>query len=231
MRSAKAIFIRQARDVLKNRIVLIQFIIIPIMAFIMTELIAKQDDAMPNNIFVTMFAAMFSGMTPLMITNTAISEDREQKSLRFLVMAGVKPYEYLLGIGGFVLTLCSLVSAVFALIGGFKGMEFFLFTVVLIFGCAASALLGATIGILSKNQQAASAVGTPVFMVLALSPMLSVFNETIRKAAYFLYTYQVNMLVSDFSAGIVKPLLIILANIVVLIVLFVIAYKRKGLRG
>jgi ABC-2 type transport system permease protein len=231
MRSAKAIFIKQMQDTLKNRMVLIQFIIFPVMAFIMTELVAKADASIPNSMFVTMFAAMFVGMAPLVMTNTAIAEDKEHKSLRFLVMAGVKPYEYLLGIGGFVLLICSIVSVVFGLIGGFVGMEFVKFVSVLIVGSVASALLGSTIGILSKNQQAATAIGTPVFMILAFSPMIANFNETIAKVARVFYTQQVNVIVNDFSTGMLTPFLIILANIIVLTILFVLVYKKKGLKS
>ena len=231
MRSARAIFIKQLRDTFKNRMVLVQFIVFPIMAFVMTELVAKADDTIPNSMFVTMFAAMFVGMTPLMMANAAIAEDREHKSLRFLVMAGVKPYEYLLGIGGFVLLICSIVSVVFGLIGGFEGTELMKFIAVLIIGSIASALLGFTIGILSKNQQAATALGTPMFMVLAFSPMIAQFNETVEKVASVFYTQQVNILVNDSSASVAKPFLIIAANIAVLAVLFIVVYKQKGLKS
>ena len=231
MRSVKAIFIKQAKDTLKNRMVLMQFIIFPVIAFIMTEVVAKPADDITDSIFVTMFAAMFAGMTPLMMINAAIAEDREHKSLRFLVMAGVKPYEYLLGLGGFVLVICSLVSVVFGLIGGFGGVEFIKFVLVLILGSAASVVLGASIGMVSKNQQAATATGTPIFMILAFSPMLSNFNDTIKNMTFILYTQQVNMLVNDFGISITQPLLIIMANIAVLFVVFVLIYKKKGLRA
>jgi ABC-2 type transport system permease protein len=181
--------------------------------------------------FVTMFAAMFVGMTPLMMVIGAIAEDREHKSLRFLVMAGVKPHEYLLGIGGFVLLICSLVSVVFGLIGGFTGIELVKFIAVLIIGSIASELLGAIIGIVSKNQQAATALGTPVFMVLAFSPMIAQFNETVKKVTSVFYTQQVNILVNHSSANIAKPFLIIAANIVVLVILFMVVYRKKGLKG
>ncbi|MDR0928331.1 MAG: ABC transporter permease [Oscillospiraceae bacterium] len=230
MKSASAIFGKQLRDTFKNRMVLIQFIVFPMMAFLMTELVAKADDTIPNSMFVTMFAAMFVGMTPLMM-NAAIAEDREHKSLRFLIMAGVKPWEYLLGIGGFVLLMSSLVSVIFGLISGFAGMELIRLIAVLIIGSIASALLGATIGIASKNQQAATALGTPVFMVLAFSPMIAQFNETVEKVASVFYTQQVNILVNNASANALKPFLIIAANIAVLVILFMAVYKKKGLKA
>jgi len=231
MSSARSIFIKQLKDTLKNRMVLVQFIVFPVMAFVMTEFVAKTSDTIPDTIFVTMFGAMFVGMTPLMMTNSAIAEDRERKSLRFLVMAGVRPYEYLLGVGGFVMLICSIISVAFGLIGGFSGPEFVKFVAVLIMGSAASALLGSAIGIISKNQQAAAAIGTPIFMILAFSPMIAQFNPSVGKMTGIFYTQQVNLLVNDFSAGAAKPLLIILANIIVLAVLFMLAYNKKGLRG
>jgi len=250
MRSIKAIFVKQARDALKNKGVLIQFLIFPIMAYIMTEMVAKPSEDIPNTIYVTMFAAMFAGMTPLVMTAISIAEDREYKSLRFLAMAGVKPYEYLLGVGGFVLFVCALVSVVFSLIGGFVGMEMLRFVSALIIGSGASMLLGASIGILSKNQQSATAISTPIFMILAFVPMLALFNETLQKVAGVLYTQQINEIVgglsfeainnataevgemvSEASVDVTKAYLIILANVAVFLILFVFAYKKKGLRN
>jgi ABC-2 type transport system permease protein len=232
MRTIRAIFIKQARDTLKNRMTLVQFIIFPVMAFVMTALVAKPTEDIADSAFVTMFAAMFAGMTPLMMTNSAIAEDKEHKSLRFLVMAGVKPYQYLFGIGGFVLVSCALVAVAFGLIGEFSGMALVKFIFILVLGSVASVVLGASIGIFSKNQQAATAIGTPIFMVLAFCPMLSIFNETISDIASPLYTQQVNLIVNESDMSITtKPLLIILANIAVLFVLFILAYKKKGLKG
>jgi hypothetical protein len=61
--------------------------------------------------------------------------------------------------------------------------------------------------------------------------MIAGFNETIEKFAGVLYTQQINVIVNDFSINLLKPLLIIAANIVVFTVLFVVAYKKKGVKG
>ena len=230
MRSAKAIFIKQVLDLFKNYMVLIQYIIFPVVAFVFTELVAKADDTIPDSMFVTMFAAIFSGMTLISTTVSVIAEDRERKSLRFLIMAGVKPYEYLLGIGGVIICASLLVSVVFALMGGFAGREFVIFVSVMVLGSVASMLLGATIGIVSKNQQAATAVGMPIAMILGFGPMITMFNETAEKVFGIFYTQQMNVVANDFSVAIAQPLLVILANIAVLLILFILAYKKKGLR-
>jgi hypothetical protein len=40
-----------------------------------------------------------------------------------------------------------------------------------------------------------------------------------------------NVIVNDFSASMFKPLLVIAVNMAVFTVLFVVAYKKKGLKG
>ncbi|MCL2342950.1 MAG: ABC transporter permease [Firmicutes bacterium] len=230
MKSVKAIFVKQARDAIKNATIFIQFILFPIMAYVMTTLIS--DPSIPHNMFIFMFAAMFVGMTPLLLISSAISEDKEHKSLRFLSMAGVKPYHYLLGIVGFILIACALVSVVFALLAQLSGMMMVRFIAILLLCSVASALLGAIIGVFSKNQQSATALATPIALIFALVPLLSQFNDSLKMVGNFFYTQQMNVIFgSDPSASIVKPLLIILANIAVFLVLFILAYKKKGLNS
>ncbi len=231
MRSVKAIFIKQAKDMLKNPMILVQFIIYPAVAFIMTELIAKSNPDIPSNIFVTMMAAIFAGMALILSMSGIIAEDVERKSLRMLVMAGVKPQEYLLGAGGFILLAGITVSAVFGLIGVFTGLELVKFLAVMVTGIVASIILGAVIGILAKNQQMATAIATPVAMILGFTPMIASFNGTVEKMASVLYTQQLNVIVNDYSANFTKALAVNGINILVLLILFIFIYRRKGLRG
>ena len=230
MKSVQAIFTKQALDMFKNKEVLIQFIIFPLVAFVMTELVAKKNADIPDNMFVLMMSSIFTGMALVTTLSSIIAEDKERKSLRFLVIAGVKPYEYLLGIGGVVFIASTLVSLTFGLMGNFSPENFGKFIVVMMIGAVASILLGSTIGIISKNQQAAVGLAIPLAMILGFSPMISMFNETAKKIFGVLYTQQLNVVVNDFSAALTKPLLMMLANIVILVILFVVAYTKKGLR-
>ncbi len=230
MRNAKAIFTKQAKDMFRSPMMLVQFVIYPAVALIMTELIAKSNPDIPNNMFVTMMGAIFAGMALIMSMASAIAEDVERKSLRLLVMAGVKPHEYLLGTGGFILLAGIVVSVVFGLIGDFSGAELARFLAVMVTGIIASIVLGAIVGMLAKNQQTATAIATPLAMILGFTPMISQFNETVEKAASVLYTQQLNVIVNDFSANFAQAMAVIGANILILLVLFVFAYRKKGLR-
>jgi len=231
MKNVNTIFTKQANDMFKNIGTLIQFIIFPVVALVMTRLVAIPDADMPNNMFVTMKAAMFAGMSLIPVMTNIISEDVERKSLRLLVMAGVKPHQYLFGIGGFILLAGVVTSVAFGLIGDFAVIEIIKFLAIMITGSAASIILGATIGILAKNRQSSAAISMPIAMILGFSPMISNFNETVERFSSVLYTQQINVIVNDFSANFARAMLIVGANIAVLTVLFAIAYKKKGLRG
>jgi len=231
MKRIIAIFGKQAKDMLKNPIALLPFLIFPVVALLMTEFVAKGNEDIPSDMFVTMMAGIFAGFGLLQSASAAISEDIEKRSLRFLVLAGVKPHEYLFGVGGFLLLAGTLVSAAFGLIGGFVGMAFVKFFAVMVMGSFASVTLGITIGMFSKNQQAAAGMTMPVALIFGFTPMIAQFNKTIEGFTWIFYTRQINEVVNDFSAGIAKPLLVMAANIVVFTALFVIAYKKKGLKG
>jgi len=231
MRSAKAIFIKQAKDMIKNPMVLVMFLVFPAVALVMTQLVAKPNDDIPNNMFVSMMSAIFAGMGLVTAAAGHIAEDIERKSLRFLILAGVKPHQYLLGTGGFLVLAGAVTSALFALIGDFTGTEAAKFLIIMITGAASSIILGASIGMLSKNQQAATATGMPVAMILGFAPMIAAFDETVEKIAGVLYTQQINVVVNDFSVSLLKPLTVVALNIVVFTALFVFAYKKKGLKG
>ena len=232
MKVIRAVFIKQARDMFKNPSVLIMFVLFPAVAFIMTTFVeVPENEFVSDNMFVTMMASVFAGMGLITAVAGAIAEDIERKSLRFLVIAGVKPYQYLLGIGGFFLLAATITSLIFALIGGFTGAEFVKFVIIMVSGTAASILLGATVGMWSKNAQAAVGLAMPFAVIVGFAPMIAGFNETVEKFAGIMYTQQINVIVNDFEASIIKPLAIIAINIAVFTVFFVIAYKKKGLKG
>ena len=230
MRCVKAIFTKQVLDMFKNPMVMVMFVIFPVVALVMTQLVANTNDDIPNNMFVTMMGAIFAGMG--LITSAAgyIAEDIETKSLRFLIIAGVKPHQYLLGTGGFLLLAGTITSIFFALIGDFTFNEAIKFLAVMISSTAASIILGIAIGMFSKNQQAATALGMPAAMIVGFVPMIATFSEPVERVASVLYTQQLNVLVNDFSTDLWQPIIVITANIAVFAALFLFAYKKKGLK-
>ena len=238
MNSVKAIFKKQLKDMLRNAAVLIQFVIDPLVGFAMTQLVALRDENIPDTMFVNMMAAIFVGMALIPATASIIAEDRATKSLRFLVMAGVKPPAYLLGIGGVILSASLLPSLAFTLMGGFSGYEFWLFFAVMVLGVITSTFLGLTIGIFVNNAQAAGGIALPFAVILGFAPMIAMFNEPMLSVTRFFYTQQIDIVLNSFysvsgayaTANLWESFGIIGANVAVMVVLFTVVFARKGLR-
>ena len=230
MRITTAIFIKQSNDIFKNMGVLVQFIVFPGMAFVMTQLVDMNLADLSDSFFISTFASMFIGMTLISASATAIAEDREKKSLCFLMMAGVKSHQYLMGVGGVFLVFTLIVGSTFAVMMTELSIVERLFMLVsLILGAIASIFFGAIIGMISKNEQSAVSLGTAVGMFMGFGPMIATFNETVRKIFSIFYT--MNFIYYDFyTTDITRQLIVLSVNIVVLAIVFAWVYRKWGLR-
>ena len=229
MKNIIAIFEKQIKDTLKNKAVLIQFLLFPVMVIIMECSI--NIEGLPERFFANMFAAMYVGMAPLVGISSIISEEKEQNTLRVLLMSNVKPAEYLVGVGGYIWIMCMLGSSVIGAAGGYRGTGLLAFLAIMAVGILASMLIGAAIGTWSKNQMTATSLTVPVMIILSFLPMLSMFNKTIEKIARIAYSQQVSIMISEIGKGGVRleNIGVILGNILAAAVIFTYVYKKSGL--
>ena len=227
MRNVKVILEKQLKDTLKNRMVLIQFVLFPLMTLVMENAVRLED--MPDLFFTKLFSVMYMGMAPLTATAAILSEEKEKGTLRALTMADVKPWEYLSGVGLYVWTLCMAGASVMAT--GFERAEIPFYLLIMGLGFILSVAAGACVGIWAKNQMVATSLVMPVMMVLSFAPMLAMFNETIEKVARFFYTQQVRTILNRMTfAGLgTAGACVLAANGLLLGLLFLAAFKRKGL--
>lgn len=227
MRNIGIVFKKQLMDTLKNKTVLIQFIMFPVMTLIMEN--AIQIPGMPENFFTKLFAVMYMGMAPLTSVASIISEEKEKNTLRVLMMANVKPWEYLAGVGIYVWALCMAGAGVMST--GLPSEQIPFFLGVMAAGFIISIAVGACIGIFSSNQMVATSLFMPVMMVFSFAPMLAMFNDKIEKVARIFYTQQLRLLMNQMSFDGIKKetILVVLINALLGIVLFFAAFKKKGL--
>lgn len=226
MKNIAVIFKKQVKDTLKNKVILIQFVLFPVMALVMNS--AINIEGMPRNYFVYMFATMFTGMAPLVSAAEIISEEKEKGTLRVLMMSNVKSTEYIIGIGSGIFAICMVSSAVLCAAGRLAGTEALCFMGIMVIGVLTSMMLGAAIGIISKNQMTASAMTVPVMMVFSFLPMLAMFNETIAKISKFTYTQQISNMLNNIgvASNETESWLVIAGNLIVVMIVFIFAYKK-----
>lgn len=78
---------------------------------------------------------------------------------------------------------------------------------------------------------AATSLTVPVMIVFSFVPMLSTFNESVRRAAKIVYTQQLSEIINgigsvDISA---EAVIVVAVNFAVGVLLFALAYRKKGL--
>lgn len=186
-------------------------------------------DGMPELFFTKLFSIMYIGMAPLTSVAAIISEEKEKNTLRVLMMSNVKPWQYLMGVGLYVWLICMVGAGVMATRLDLKAIAFYM--CIICIGFAISIIAGACIGIYSKNQMSATSLVIPVMMILAFLPMLAMFNDKIAKVAKIFYTQQLkvcldNMKVTNITK---ETVMVVIVNVLVLIGMYGITYKRKGL--
>lgn len=222
----EAILWKQYKDTLKNKTILIQFLMFPFMTVIMEN--AVEIPGMPEHFFANLFAVMYIGMAPLTCMASVIAEEKEKNTLRVLQMCNVKAMEYLIGNAGYIITMCFLGSVIIGIAGGYRGTELAAFLLILLLGHCISVLLGGAVGVWSKNQMAATSMTVPVMMILSFLPMLSMFNETIGKVAKYIFSQQLYVMINSIGniQADTEMVMVLLGNIAVIGGAFFTAYKK-----
>ena len=170
---------------------------------------------------------MYIGMAPLTSIAAVISEEKEKNTLRVLQMSNVKGAEYLLGNLIYIFVMCMIGSVVIGVAGGYTGKQLLTFLVIMAVGHLISAVLGAAIGVISKNQMSATSLTVPVMMIFSFLPMLAMFNETVAKVAKFVYSQQLHLLMQDLNRIKVSAqcLAVLGVNLICVLAVFLFAYK------
>ena len=73
----RAVFVKQLKDTLKNKSTLIQFALFPLLAVVMTEVIAKGQQDLGDHYFISLFSSMYAGFVPMLTLSSIIAEEKE----------------------------------------------------------------------------------------------------------------------------------------------------------
>ncbi len=229
MKNILIIIKKQCKDTLKNKTVLIQFLLFPLMTLVMENAISLSN--MPELFFTKLFSIMYIGMAPLTATAAIISEEKEKNTLRVLMMANVRSWQYLTGVGLYVWVICMAGAGIMSTNMPANDVPFYL--LIMGIGFIISIAAGACVGIYAKNQMIATSVVMPVMLVLSFAPMLAMFNEKIERVAAFFYTQQLKCTLDHmaFDALSTAGVWTVLINAVLIFAAFFILFHAKGLES
>ena len=246
MRNVKAIFFKQFQSLIKSPGMIAQAILFVVMVLVMSFLIGDyspkdcdycipayvcapclEEDGpdTPSPSLAGLFAVMFVGFAMIGSASALVLEDKTTKNLRFMAMADVKPWQYLVGTVASMGIISLILLVLFPIVGRYYGMQMLWFMAVAASGALVSILLGLVVG-LSK----APGLATVFSIIMGMGPMLSEFNDALADILRFTYTQQIRLAVSDLDANLTTNFMIIGANGVV-ILLYFIWIHRKGVLG
>ena len=222
MRNIKAVFTKQLLSYLKNPGMWGAPASFLLLVFVFLVLVPEIDMALIS----AQFTVMFVGISMIGVSGAFIAEDRLTMNLRFMGMAGVKPYQYMIGTCGALLLISFGTLILFGLMGLHSGQALINFLIVSMLGAASSMLLGVTLS-LSKAAPFSPIAG----MLLGVGPMFSEANEVLSRIFSFVYTQHVtDALREDLVAGI-PDLQVVLINMAIIVAAFIVINFRNGLDG
>jgi len=245
MNNIIAVYIKQIQSLVKNPVMLVQAVLFLGLVFVITLLIGVDEEIdcdacipayvcavcteentldTPDPSMAALFTVMFVGLTLMGTASSLVTEDKTTNNLRFMTMAKVKPFQYLLGTGAALFSFVFIIIILFATVGGY--FEYMLwFIAVTSFGALVSILLGTAIG-LSKMP----ILAMPVSLVLGMGPMLSAFNETLANALRFTYTQQINLALSNVEYDMSSNFIVIGINGLVVLAFFIWMHRKGEMR-
>lgn len=229
-RKINAIFMKQLNHSYKNLNVASMVVVMLVISFGFSAMIDGMADGEGVNHVNNMVSTLL-GMNILMVGTLImcflISEEKEKNTLQVLMTSTVSPVEFLIGNGLMTLLATTATSAVIMLMFGWNEFSVFIL-LVSAFTSIAGIVMGALVGILSRNQTEASAISTPFVFGLMMTPMFFGNNEIVQTIFNYLFIQNMVDAIINFSTGetILMNLVIIAGNILVLFAIFTIVYRR-----
>ncbi len=179
--------------------------------------------------------AMNCCMCGILIPSTSIAEEKEKFTLRTLMLSNINGLKFLTSkiLLGFLVTMFG--NVIVFLLSGSLMSGFVVFLIASILGSLSLNLISAVLGVVSRDQASASVLQIPIMLVILLPTMLGNMNEVLQKIGRFtpiqamLEIYYNGVEGLFFSSDVLINFIILLIWIVLSVVLFTWAYKKRGM--
>ncbi|WP_080803316.1 ABC transporter permease [Arabiibacter massiliensis] len=237
MRKTGALVAKDFKDLVKNPVVFICCLFPLAFALMYKNMMGGAAEASPEAaVHVTGFLLSTSlcitaGMVAMMVSATALAEEKEKHTLRTLMLANVGAGQILASRALVSLGAIAVVDAACFFIVGGPMSSFAPYLVIGVVGSIPIVLVSLLVGLASRDQMTASLYITPVFLV-ALAPMVSMMSEEVDNVVRYFPTGGMDSLVklsvegTLFTADAVAPIVITLVWIALSLAAFMLLYKR-----
>ena len=235
LRRIKALTKKEFKSFTKNSNVLLMCMLPIMFSIIYSYIYGSNENGVPKLMVLLLCLNMNLIMCSSFTIAMLIAEEKEKNTLRTLLLSGVSALEFLFGKVVLTLILSTLTNILIYFICGIEVKYLGWFLLISTLVIISMIIIGALIGMFSKNQMSTSVVGMPVLLVFLLIPMMAEFNENIRNVAKFTPNYNMNVIFNKVLAGgslssqEILPFVSIFVWIVLTGIGFIIAYNKVGI--
>lgn len=232
LKRIQAILIKEVQDIKSNSNIMVMYLM-PILFTYIWENFIPEMPAGFGAAFGLIFLVVMVGMY---VPSMLIAEEKEKNTIEVLMLSPARPIEIFIGKG--VLTIISIIiiSLIIALMVGMSLINLLIIIIATTLTSIFAIFVGMIVGMISPNQMSTGVVGLPVYLLLLLIPQLSGMGvAAVDFIAKFLPTYYyLNILELTLIEGVEISALyfhlsiIALGSVIILVILLYI-YKRKGL--
>lgn len=163
-----------------------------------------------------------------------LAEEKEKHTLRTLMTSSVNGAEFFLGSLIPAMAMVIVINIILVFIAGVSmdAGQWAAYVIMTTLASLAGGILGLLFGIFAKNQMSAGTMTTPALIVFMMLPMFSALNDALETISGFLFTGVVMNVISNIDLGKtpvdMPDLLVMIAEIVIVSVLFMVLYKKNG---
>ena len=227
-RRVNALVIKEFKDLARNLNVFVMWLM-PIIGAIVLSFIKNLSDSTIAYSVINLVILNCCLVSPIVMA-MIIAEEKEKNTMRTLMLSGITPVEFLLGKAAvtWLITLAINAFIYFQFRISFKILVgsvviSMLFALIMI-------IIGAVIGMYSKNLMSAGTNSMPITMLFVFIPMYSRLNKGVELIAKYLPSYHSQILLNNvfkgegLSASNILPLFVWL---VIAVAIFALAFKKR----
>lgn len=164
---------KDAADMVKNPNMLLMLLLPLLFAWIYTFIGAETGDGMPPVMVLTISTLMALALVPLSLLSSAIAEEKEKNTLRTLMLTGVTAGEFLTAkVLATKLAMAAVGAGVF-LVAGAPLPVLIPYLAAILLGGLPLLLLGAVIGIASRDQMSTGIAAAPLALLMMIPTIFS----------------------------------------------------------
>lgn len=227
LRRIKAVYKKQFFDKTSLRSMLFQSLIYPLMAIMFTV----SGDESEKFIMVSTLTPMFIGSSPMLTVNNLVRDDKNAGTLRALMLASVRPLEYITAVALFMLAVSGATALLMGLASGIGGIELLYFFAASMLGCLLTVLLACTVSFRNKSSANSIMLINILSIANGFIPLIGTFYPSANAVTKYWYTQQVKDIILSIFTGETKDIAlsfgVMIATLSVFLALFIISFRKN----